>query len=638
MKFLEVVRRNLKAGPTAMARSRTEEIKRWMHLAESFKDAEHDLKNSLSERRRYILADKRLVLLKTLLQDAGHSETTLVDDLTRGFDLTGTLPESNSFAKKVRPATMSCEELRRVADMCRQGMLETTATSGDSTLDEQLYAATLKELNKGFLEGPIDPAALPEGATLTRRFGVRQKSKTRPIDDYKSSFVNSSVVQSETASVHTIDHIASMIACLMREASSLGVKLDLSAKAWDLADAYKQVPLSEEAYMLDSFLVVYAPETKGPEIYRQKVLPFGSVASVTAFLRISLAVWKLGVSLLSLVWSSYFDDFFSITDTASSRHSELVISSLFRILGWRLSQDKLIAYDTICKVLGVKFDFTQSGAGLVHVFNTEDRVSELCEQLAEVLQAERLRRGDGERLRGRLLFAAGQLFGRGVRNQVRVLSKHLQSGRINLSPETAYALLSMKHHLANNVPRAIVGSLSDHIHIYVDASFSDGSYSGLGGAVYDSRGKPKFFFSEEVSPSLLSDIRDADQITVIQELEMLALLVAVSLWCPVFRSHRVVAFSDSEAVRGSFLKTWSLNESSNHLLAQIFRVEESSLCQIWLERVPSQSNPVDSLSREKTDSWMGLKKQEINCHAIWSESAKSRGKSATDELRILPQS
>ena len=78
-------------------------------------------------------------------------------------------------------------------------------------------------------------------------------------------------------------------------------------------------------------------------------------------------------------------------------------------------------------------------------------------------------------------------------------------------------------------------------------------YSGLGGAVYDSRGKPKFFFSEEVSPSLLSDIRDADQITVIQELEMLALLVAVSLWCPVFRSHRVVAFSDSEAVRGSFL-------------------------------------------------------------------------------------
>ena len=101
-------------------------------------------------------------------------------------------------------------------------MFETTKSSGDTELDEQLYAATQKEVMKGFIEGPLDPMSLPEESTLTRRFGVKQKSKTRPIDDYKSSFVNSSVAQSETASVHTVDHIASMVACTMRVADSMG--------------------------------------------------------------------------------------------------------------------------------------------------------------------------------------------------------------------------------------------------------------------------------------------------------------------------------------------------------------------------------------------------------------------------------
>ena len=50
----------------------------------------------------------------------------------------------------------------------------------------------MKEIEKRFLVGPIaiEPSCLPEGATLTRRFGVVQKGKVRPIDDYGSSMVN----------------------------------------------------------------------------------------------------------------------------------------------------------------------------------------------------------------------------------------------------------------------------------------------------------------------------------------------------------------------------------------------------------------------------------------------------------------
>ena len=159
----------------------------------------------------------------------------------------------------------------------------------------------------------MPPSSLPRGATLTRRFGVKQKGKVRPIDDYKASMVNASVTQTEQISVHSVDHIAAMISRKMEsESKSFHCGRALVAKCWDLASAYKQVPLSDEAFEMDSYLVVFNPKTQSPEIYKQKVLPFGSIASVTGFLRCSSAVWHLGVSLLGLCWTAYFDDFLSL--------------------------------------------------------------------------------------------------------------------------------------------------------------------------------------------------------------------------------------------------------------------------------------------------------------------------------------
>lgn len=98
--------------------------------------------------------------------------------------------------------------------------------------------------------------------------------------------MNSSVSQTETATVHTVDHVTSMIVSLLRSSEHKARKLELVAKTWDLADAYKQIPLSDRAFDLDAYLAVYCPTTNKAEISQQRVLPFGSVASVTAFLRV----------------------------------------------------------------------------------------------------------------------------------------------------------------------------------------------------------------------------------------------------------------------------------------------------------------------------------------------------------------
>ena len=56
-----------------------------------------------------------------------------------------------------------------------------------------------------------------------------------------------------------------------------------------------------------------------------------------------------------------------------------------------------VYYHTICKVLGVEFDFTMSGAGFATVNNTADRVKGLCEQLDSIPESGSLKKIHGER-------------------------------------------------------------------------------------------------------------------------------------------------------------------------------------------------------------------------------------------------
>jgi hypothetical protein len=211
--------------------------------------------------RRSILTKKRLLLFKRLLEQASSPDEGLVDDMCRGFDLTGKLPASNQFDHRYRPAIILTEALRSVADRARQALLDSVKSSGDRTIDLGVYDSTIKEREKGLLRGPIAAKEVPHGGTLTRRFGVTKRGKVRPIDDYKASLVNSSVTQVEVVTLHGIDHIACLCASMMRAFKSNGAGIPLVAKCWDLAAAYKQIPLSDEAYYLDGYLVIHSPHT-----------------------------------------------------------------------------------------------------------------------------------------------------------------------------------------------------------------------------------------------------------------------------------------------------------------------------------------------------------------------------------------
>ena len=116
-------------------------------------------------------------------------------------------------------------------------------------------------------------------------------------------------------------------------------------------------------------------------------------------------------------------------------------------------------------------------------------------------------------------------------------------------------------------------------------------------------GEQLSFFSTEVDKRVIDAMMSKGQRTIIQELEMMAVLGALKSWQDEAGRYRVVVFKDSEAVRGSFLKSWSGNEDSDRLMDGIFDIEARFDLRVWIERVPSQSNPAGSAKRVEVDPW-----------------------------------
>ena len=425
--------------------------------------------------------------------------------------------------------------------------------------------------------------------------------------------VNASVTQTEGVSVHGVDHIAAMVSERMKQLRRKGgAHCQLLGKCWDLAAAYKQVPLSDEAYDMDAYLMVFNPASQQPEVFQQRVLPFGSVASVTAFLRCSSALWAIGARLLSFIWTAYFDDFLSLEVAEACRHTDLCIAAFFSLLGWRVSHEKLLPYETICKVLGVQLDLRQSGDGLAWFGNTPERTSELISSIQEALDSGRLTRRDGERLRARLQFAAGQLFGRHLRLALGELNRHVTSGASAFGDTLAACLLAIVDFLADGEPRRVDGNFLDFVHVYVDASFSPDGYSGAGGLVLSSSGTLLDFFSEEIDAEFIASFKRSSQQTVIYELESLAVIVALCLFRNSILGKRVVLFTDNEGVRGNISRSRATQAVGSQLLEALGDIELQLHSRLWCERVASESNPADVLSRETVLDWQGLKRS--RCH------------------------
>ena len=87
---------------------------------------------------------------------------------------------------------------------------------------------------------------------------------------------------------------------------------------------------------------------------------------------------------------------------------------------------------------------------------------------------------------------------------------------------------------------------------------------------------------------------------MIHQAELLPALIAMQTWGNNLKNKKVILFVDNDAARHALVKGRSTNAASDEILITFWEIVAEHEIQIWVERVPSKSNPADGPSR---DDW-----------------------------------
>ena len=293
--------------PKQLAKHRLEVLKKWASRAKSLAKAEKAFKESLHPEVRSILAPKRLLLFKSLLEEYNYPDLDAFNELISGVCLTGDAPHTGIFNPAERAASMSEDQLRAQAQAIQREVLSKVTSQG-LEVDKIVKEKTQKELELGWLVGAFEAQDIPKHAIISKRFGLQQaQGKTRLIDDFTISHVNESVGADESPKPHTADVLCAMALQAMPATRAFPGR-KFVGRAYDLQAACRQVPIHPSSSWA-AYVAHYDCDLQKPRIYGCRALPFGATRSVFGFLRTSHALWWLGVVALKLAWTLYYDDF-----------------------------------------------------------------------------------------------------------------------------------------------------------------------------------------------------------------------------------------------------------------------------------------------------------------------------------------
>eukprot|EP00435_Cladocopium_sp_Y103_P061413 s1136_g23.t1 len=572
-------------------------------LYDQCKDAESEIAKARPHHLQSVLAGKKFELMRLALDEVGYPDASIATEASGGLPLVGWMKSSGMFAANLRPPELHVDSLVAMAPSFSSRSIASVCASADASLDREVWEATMAEVAGGTLEGPYDVWDLPKGHIVSPRFGLRQGSKVRPIDNLTASGINSTVGLPEKLQVDTIDEVASMIKRFMQVH---GEESALVGRTYDLRKAYRQLGVHEDHYMF-SWIAAWSTDHDCVKLFRMKGLPFGGTASVASFLRISRSLKELGLRGGMLLWSSFFDDFICISRPEDAASADMTVRFLFKTLGWVLSEDpdKDKGFATTFSALGVEFDLTDVSRGILRIGNTQRRKDELSELVRRVLEANTLTSSESESLRSRLNFAEGQVFGRSSRLALRALGEPARLGVDSspLSEDVKFGLQWMLDRIVNAPPRTVTTTDDPPLLLFVDGAcepLSEGDnnlVTSVGAILLDSNGKGLRYFGMRL-PDEVTAVWGADgRRQLVFEAEVLPYLLALTCWGDLMRGRNVLAFVDNDGARHSWIKGGA---DSIHALRMIHKgtlLEAGLDVRPYFCRVPTTSNVADGPSR-----------------------------------------
>ena len=594
----EAIHNNVTSKPESVVMKRAQWFKKWTSRALQLSKQENELRDHWPQHRRMILQGKRFLVLKEILMDMNYPDLGIVQEMMDGFDLIGNCGGGSALPPDFQPATLTARDLEIHSEQNNKAIMHSTKSSGTPEVDSELWRKTLEEEEKGWLKRL---KTIPhDGGRVSRRFAVVQSEKVRPIDNYSESQINDAATVINKCTVDGVDTIAATIARTMKELRAKGLPTSLLGRSFDLKSAYRQLAVSDKSLKW-ARLAVFSPADKQTHCFQQYSLPFGARSSVVAFLRCARMLQWLALKL-DIIVTCYFDDYVCISGPSLASNTAKCFETLLDLLGWKYdkSGDKADEMSDTIAALGVVFDLYRTKEGFVVVSNTEKRKADVCSQIQEAVQKGCITQHAAASLKGRLGFAEGQLFGRGVKRLINELGKHaLHPPRGNVLQEsTLQALSDVAERIEKAHPRLVDCYTEDTYLMFTDACFdSEAKEGGIGGVLIDKHGTVVSWFGQRVPRTFCESFMAENQEQAIGELEAFAVLTGLDLWKQTLKSKHLICFVDNEGARYLILKGYSGNAVISRIVHNIALVEERYFILPWYSRVPTECNIADPPSR-----------------------------------------
>ena len=593
----EMLRENFEHSPLILLKKRAAFFWRWTARAKELSKEEFEYKTSLPPHLQSLHKKKKLLLWAEILQSLDYPDKLLLKHIAEGFRISGWLPESNVFPRETRRPEYDVETVKKMASGLNKAILQQTLNQDRDETVAARWQSTVEELDKGWVFR--DSEAGLESFLLARRFGLKQKEKIRVIDDCTIGGFNRTTGSREKLKLHSIDEVAAYVSWTMSNIKGFSTS-DWVGKTYDLTSVYKQFGVSVTDRNLLRILTLN-PESGEAVLLGTNSLPFGATGSVSAFLRVSLSIWFIGVRALGLCWTAFFDDYTLLSRKCLAKSSGSSAELLFDLLGIEFAREgkKCTEFSALVSTLGVELNLC-GPCGEVRLGHTEKRKTELCDAVNEVILRGKIETKFAESLRGRMQWFEGYVFGRTAQRCVQTVGElSLRSSRS--STLTCYELKCFKdlqERVLQAPPIEITPRVLDTWIVFTDGACegSDTKIGSIGGVLVDPFGNFTEYFSSEVPSALMAKLCETSA-NPIYELELLPVLVAYICWRRHLVNCQTVFYLGNDAARAGLTKALGATQHAEAIVHRIMSLESETQNKPWYGRVPTASNISDDPSR-----------------------------------------
>ena len=321
-----------------------------------------------------------------------------------------------------------------------------------------------------------------------------------------------------------------------------------------------------------------------------------------AFLRISLAVWFLGLTKLKLAWSAYFDDYTVFSSRQLARNTEQAIHGLFDLLGLDFARKgkKATPFSKCFRSLGVEINLDGFQSAKIKIRHTEDRRAELNEHLGQFLSSGYISSKQAESLRGRLHWFECFAFGRIANKAISRLAEFSvkENRKNNLDKEDVKLFRYLQSRVCAGDPLMLTPASSETWIIFTDGACEglDSKQGTVGGVLYAPSGFAFSCFGEVVPDSVMDQLLQFSR-NPIFELELLPILVALLLWKEHLAHAQTVFYLENDGARYCLIKARADTHWGENIIHAFLKLELTLQLKVWFGRVPTSANIADGPSR-----------------------------------------